>query len=127
LGVINIQVGNVFDVSVGGDGRFAFFLCKKVDKSFEHIEMLTLDLKKSNSQESIQGKLILNMSTNVNVPIRNGTNTLTQSSRNSVAQSSTHSAETSSNAPSSNLPPPPSINSTNTRTDDSRNHDLPEG
>lgn len=38
--------------------------------------MLTLDLKRSNANESVHGKLILNISTNVNVPIRNGTNTL---------------------------------------------------
>ncbi|ORZ02266.1 hypothetical protein BCR43DRAFT_465212 [Syncephalastrum racemosum] len=58
LGVINVQVNNVFDLEVGGD------------------EMLTLDLKRSNANESVHGKLILNISTNVNVPIRNGTNTL---------------------------------------------------
>ncbi|KAI9028089.1 hypothetical protein CLU79DRAFT_737674 [Phycomyces nitens] len=58
LGVINVQVGNVFDVDIGGD------------------EMLNLDLKKSNTNEAVHGKLILNLSTNVNAPIRNGTNTL---------------------------------------------------
>ncbi|KAI7884433.1 HECT-domain-containing protein [Lichtheimia hyalospora FSU 10163] len=58
LGVINVQVGNVFDLDIGGD------------------EMLTLDLKKSNANETVHGKLILNITTNINAPIRNGTNTL---------------------------------------------------
>ncbi|KAJ8656091.1 hypothetical protein O0I10_008315 [Lichtheimia ornata] len=56
LGVINVQVGNVFDLDIG--------------------EMLTLDLKKSNANETVHGKLILNITTNINAPIRNGTNTL---------------------------------------------------
>lgn len=38
--------------------------------------MLSLDLKKSNANETVQGKLILNITTNVNVPVRNGTNNL---------------------------------------------------
>ncbi|KAL1923673.1 uncharacterized protein VTP21DRAFT_8653 [Calcarisporiella thermophila] len=46
LGVINIQVGNVFDVTAGGD------------------EMLTLELKKSNANEVVHGKLIINLSSN---------------------------------------------------------------
>ncbi|RHZ66601.1 hypothetical protein Glove_306g8 [Diversispora epigaea] len=50
LGVINIQIGDVFDINVGGD------------------EMLTKDLKKSNANEVVHGKLILNLSTNVNSP-----------------------------------------------------------
>ncbi|CAG8451338.1 3081_t:CDS:10 [Diversispora eburnea] len=50
LGVINIQIGDVFDINVGGE------------------EMLTKDLKKSNANEVVHGKLILNLSTNVNSP-----------------------------------------------------------
>ncbi|CAO3680149.1 unnamed protein product [Rhizopus stolonifer] len=61
LGVINVQVSNVFDLEVGGD------------------EMLTLELKKSNANEAVHGKLILNLSTNVNAPIRNGTDTIAPS------------------------------------------------
>ncbi|RCH91285.1 E3 ubiquitin-protein ligase pub1, partial [Rhizopus stolonifer] len=57
LGVINVQVSSVFDLDVGGD------------------EMLTLELKKSNTNEAVHGKLILNLSTNVNVPIPNTSNT----------------------------------------------------
>ncbi|RKO86384.1 hypothetical protein BDK51DRAFT_30676 [Blyttiomyces helicus] len=48
LGVINTQIGNIFDINTGGD------------------EMLTLELKKSNSTDVVSGKLIMNVST-VNV------------------------------------------------------------
>ncbi|CAG8459561.1 16376_t:CDS:10 [Acaulospora morrowiae] len=51
LGVINIQISEVFDdLNIGGD------------------EMLTKDLKKSNANEVVHGRLIVNLSTNVNVP-----------------------------------------------------------
>ncbi|KAF9286602.1 hypothetical protein BGZ68_002740 [Mortierella alpina] len=47
LGTINIQMGDVFDVNVGGD------------------EMLTTELKKSGSNDVVvQGKLIINISSN---------------------------------------------------------------
>jgi hypothetical protein len=39
-------------------------------------EMLTLELKKSTGNETIHGKLIINLSTNVNAPARNGNNTI---------------------------------------------------
>ncbi|KAI8376778.1 E3 ubiquitin-protein ligase RSP5 [Blakeslea trispora] len=68
LGVINLQVSNVFDLDVGGD------------------EMLTLELKKSNTNEAVHGKLILNLSTNVNAPIRNGTDTLAPNQASSQPQ-----------------------------------------
>ncbi|KAK4510312.1 uncharacterized protein ATC70_004742 [Mucor velutinosus] len=117
LGVINVQVSSVFDLDVGGD------------------EMLTLDLKKSNNHDTIQGKLILNISTNVNAPIRNGTNTLVSTSRSSVARNaSSHSIETNSQpqaqtsipttAPPSHTPATATSSSTD---DDARNSDLPEG
>ncbi|KFH62337.1 E3 ubiquitin-protein ligase NEDD4 [Podila verticillata NRRL 6337] len=48
LGTINIQMGDVFDVNVGGD------------------EMLTTELKKSGSNDVVvQGKLIINVSSNI--------------------------------------------------------------
>ncbi|KAK9711988.1 hypothetical protein K7432_007453 [Basidiobolus ranarum] len=50
LGVINIQVGDVFDIMLGGD------------------EILTNDLKKSNSNEYVSGKLMINLSTNIDGP-----------------------------------------------------------
>ncbi|KAI8818834.1 uncharacterized protein EV422DRAFT_569490 [Fimicolochytrium jonesii] len=45
LGVINLNMANVFDVNTGGD------------------EMLTLDLKKGNTSDFVSGKLIVNLST----------------------------------------------------------------
>ncbi|KAK6339056.1 hypothetical protein TWF696_009849 [Orbilia brochopaga] len=52
LGVINIRVGDVLDLGLGGD------------------EMLTRDLKKSNDNMMVHGKLIVNLSTNVDEPLR---------------------------------------------------------
>ncbi|CAG8441967.1 15255_t:CDS:10 [Acaulospora colombiana] len=75
LGVINIQISEVFDdLSIGGDG------------------MLTKDLKKSNANEVVHGKLIVNLSTNVNVPpshpgVRdNMTNSITTSDSSHLSQ-----------------------------------------
>ncbi|KZS99827.1 HECT-domain-containing protein [Laetiporus sulphureus 93-53] len=53
LGVVNIRVSDVIDLEMGGH------------------EMLTLDLKKSNDNLVVHGKLILYLSTNVNQPISN--------------------------------------------------------
>ncbi|ORY96177.1 hypothetical protein BCR43DRAFT_491214 [Syncephalastrum racemosum] len=73
LGVINVQLSSVFDLDVGGD------------------EMLTLDLKKSNANESVQGKLILNITTHINVPVRNGNNALVPGIHNGPLNGSSHS------------------------------------
>ncbi|KAF2204788.1 putative E3 ubiquitin-protein ligase hula [Delitschia confertaspora ATCC 74209] len=51
LGVINVRIGSVIDLDAGGD------------------EMLTRDLKKSNDNVVVHGKLILNLSTNLSQPI----------------------------------------------------------
>lgn len=96
--------------------------------------MLTLDLKKSNNLDTIQGKLILNISTNVNAPIRNGTNTLTsatsQSSNSNNATNtnttSTAAAVTNTTATNITTSTAPSVSSSRVE-EDSRNHDLPEG
>ncbi|KAJ8099057.1 hypothetical protein POJ06DRAFT_255842 [Lipomyces tetrasporus] len=57
LGVINIRVGDIIDLSLGGE------------------EMLTRELKKSNDNLVVHGKLILNLSTNVQAsPARSNTN-----------------------------------------------------
>ncbi|KAI9188211.1 hypothetical protein H9P43_002602 [Blastocladiella emersonii ATCC 22665] len=48
LGVVNVQVGSIFDVRSG-----------------DADEMLTLDLKKANSTDIVRGKIIVNLSTNV--------------------------------------------------------------
>ncbi|KAI4131684.1 MAG: hypothetical protein LQ338_001085 [Usnochroma carphineum] len=50
LGVINVRIGSVIDLDVGGD------------------EMLTRDLKKSNDNLIVHGKLIVNLSTNLGAP-----------------------------------------------------------
>ncbi|KAF2833753.1 HECT-domain-containing protein [Ophiobolus disseminans] len=54
LGVINVRIGSVIDLDAGGD------------------EMLTRDLKKSNDNMVVHGKLILNLSTNLTTPISQG-------------------------------------------------------
>ncbi|KAF2086133.1 HECT-domain-containing protein [Saccharata proteae CBS 121410] len=51
LGVINVRVGTAIDLDAGGD------------------EMLTRDLKKSNDNMVVHGKLILNLSTNLSQPL----------------------------------------------------------
>ncbi|KAG0344375.1 hypothetical protein BG004_004534 [Podila humilis] len=68
LGTINIQMGDVFDVNIGGD------------------EMLTTELKKSGSNDVVvQGKLIINVSSNIG---NQSTNSNNQALR--APQSSTH-------------------------------------
>lgn len=136
LGVINVQVSSVFDLAVGGDGNIndQFALHLALTEVFT-IEMLTLDLKKSNNHDTIQGKLILNISTNVNAPIRNGTNTLASTSRSSVARNaSSHSVETTlqpqaqTSIPTTAPPLHTPATATSSSTDnDARNNDLPEG
>ncbi|CEJ04428.1 Putative E3 ubiquitin-protein ligase [Rhizopus microsporus] len=85
--------------------------------------MLTLELKKSNANEAVHGKLILNLSTNVNAPIRNGTDTLAPSSSNTTAENNNQSTNiSSSNSSSTN-------DSTNHRisVNSESNEDLPPG
>lgn len=53
--------------------------------------MLTLDLKKSNANEAVQGKLILNITTHINVPVRNGNNALVPGIHNGPLNGSSHS------------------------------------
>ncbi|KAH9930896.1 HECT-domain-containing protein [Fomitopsis serialis] len=80
LGVVNIRVADVIDLELGGH------------------EMLTLDLKKSNDNLVVHGKLILYLSTNVSQPISNPgpsqvngvTETLSGLSLNSSATASTN-------------------------------------
>ncbi|KAL8822034.1 MAG: hypothetical protein Q9223_000025 [Gallowayella weberi] len=51
LGVINVRIGSVIDLDIGGD------------------EMLTRDLKKSNDNLIVHGKLIVNLCTDLGAPI----------------------------------------------------------
>ncbi|WPH00921.1 HECT-domain-containing protein [Acrodontium crateriforme] len=53
LGVVNVRIGSVIDLDAGGD------------------EMLTRDLRKSSDNLVVNGKLILNVSTNLRAPIAN--------------------------------------------------------
>lgn len=111
LGVINVQISNVFDLEVGGDGIYTEASdCNDWARAYESplwpivLEMLTLDLKKSNANENVHGKLILNISTNVNMPIRNGTNTLVPGTHNASSSTSSLSrtgAQTSTERPTS--------------------------
>lgn len=65
LGVINVRMGDVIDVQMGGD------------------EMLTRDLKKSNDNLVVHGKLIINLSTNLSTP-----NPTQQNGRSQIPSSS---------------------------------------
>ncbi|KAJ5086382.1 hypothetical protein NUU61_007689 [Penicillium alfredii] len=69
LGVINVRIGDVVDLQMGGD------------------EMLTRDLKKSNDNLVVHGKLIINLCTNLSAPHPNHQNGL----HRQHAQSSTSS------------------------------------
>jgi E3 ubiquitin-protein ligase NEDD4 len=70
--VVNVRIGNHIDMDAGGDGkvnRLSFTV-----QTLNSTEMLTRDLKKSNDNLVVHGKLILNLSTNLSQPI--GPNTL---------------------------------------------------
>ncbi|KAK3055349.1 hypothetical protein LTR09_003902 [Extremus antarcticus] len=56
LGVVNVHIGSAIDLDAGGD------------------EMITKDLRKSNDNLVVNGKLILNLSTNLRTPIANANN-----------------------------------------------------
>ncbi|KAI8647384.1 E3 ubiquitin-protein ligase RSP5 [Parasitella parasitica] len=109
LGAVNVQISSVFDLAIGGD------------------EMLTLDLKKSNSHDTVQGKLILNVSTNVNAPIRNGTNTLASTSQNLAAANACNSVATFSRMQSTTPPAHTATTRSVSTENNDRNNDLPEG
>ncbi|KAJ5939469.1 hypothetical protein N7466_002603 [Penicillium verhagenii] len=85
LGVINVRIGDVIDLSMGGD------------------EMLTRDLKKSNDNLIVHGKLIINLSTNLTATQQSQQNGGAQRPQN--AQSSTSSGLVPQVA--SPVPPPP--------------------
>ncbi|KAJ5637422.1 hypothetical protein N7490_007301 [Penicillium lividum] len=83
LGVINVRIGDVIDLGMGGD------------------EMLTRDLKKSNDNLIVHGKLIINLSTNL---------TATQQSQNGGGRPQNAQSSTSSGLVpqvASPIPPPP--------------------
>ncbi|KAL4796494.1 E3 ubiquitin-protein ligase RSP5 [Aspergillus venezuelensis] len=83
LGVINVRIGDVIDLQMGGD------------------EMLTRDLKKSNDNLVVHGKLIINLSTNLSTPNTNQANGL----HRAQLGSSTSSGLVPQVTPAPSLPP----------------------
>ncbi|KAI0035962.1 hypothetical protein K488DRAFT_76298 [Vararia minispora EC-137] len=71
LGVVNVRVGNVLDLELGGH------------------EMLQLDLKKSNDNLVVHGKLIVYLSTNLSAPINNPPRPAASTSSTALASAST--------------------------------------
>lgn len=71
-----MRIGDVIDTQMGGDGEFSpylsnsqFLLGRELTTPFPtKIEMLTRDLKKSNDNLVVHGKLIINLSTNLSTP-----------------------------------------------------------
>ncbi|PFH52377.1 hypothetical protein AMATHDRAFT_2113 [Amanita thiersii Skay4041] len=90
LGVVNIRVSDVLDFGMGGH------------------EMLTLDLKKSNDNLVVHGKLILYLSTNVSPPITNPGPSQVSGLNNALSDMT---LTTSPGASSSNLALQPSTSS----------------
>ncbi|KAI0431192.1 HECT-domain-containing protein [Xylaria sp. FL1042] len=85
LGVINVRIGDVIELADGADDQ-----------------MLTRDLKKSTDNLAVQGKLIINLSTNLSTPTRPQQPQSTNSSRPSLApQASNLSADRASDRPTS--------------------------
>ncbi|KAI9691308.1 MAG: hypothetical protein M1820_009771 [Bogoriella megaspora] len=82
LGVINVRIGGVIDLEVGGD------------------EMITRDLKKSNDNMVVHGKLILNLSTNLRAPINQNTSNLNSAGRPSISTAPSVNGASSTQTPS---------------------------
>ncbi|KAL9598555.1 MAG: hypothetical protein Q9179_003867 [Wetmoreana sp. 5 TL-2023] len=107
LGVINVRVGSVIDLDIGGD------------------EMLTRDLKKSNDNLIVHGKLIVNLSTNLGAPPHQGPSVGHPGSSLSVDNSSAPSTANGPPRSPASLPPasssiqhqlPPSTHSRSSRS-----------
>lgn len=86
LGVINVRVADVLDLELGGKGEYAMrgvvyqSIVKLTAGQSYHLAplpvLLTRDLKKSNDNLVVHGKLIIDLNTNVSTPIpKNGSNT----------------------------------------------------
>ncbi|KAK8146944.1 NEDD4 E3 ubiquitin-protein ligase [Beauveria asiatica] len=88
LGVINIRVGDLMpDISPDADDQ-----------------MITRDLKKSTDNLVVHGKLIINLSCNLNAPIRNGQGSSSRPAANaSTSNVSTLSASAAENRPGSSM------------------------
>jgi E3 ubiquitin-protein ligase NEDD4 len=75
-----VRIGSVIDLDIGGDGQMILFSTSCTNKV---IEMLTRDLKKSNDNLIVHGKLIISLSTNL-------TSRPNQPANSSTAGSSNH-------------------------------------
>ncbi|KIP12373.1 hypothetical protein PHLGIDRAFT_98357 [Phlebiopsis gigantea 11061_1 CR5-6] len=113
LGVVNVRVADVIDLELGGH------------------EMLTLDLKKSNDNLVVHGKLIIYLSTNVSQPINNPGNNVEETGQRlgnlNIDASSTSLASGSNNALSggSTLSRTPSVTASTTTTPDGARISMP--
>ncbi|KKY14550.1 putative e3 ubiquitin-protein ligase pub1 [Diplodia seriata] len=76
LGVINVRIGTAIDLDAGGD------------------EMLTRDLKKSNDNMVVHGKLILNLSTNLSQPINQPTSNVNEAQQRTQLEAQTQQERT---------------------------------
>ncbi|CCM03910.1 uncharacterized protein FIBRA_06061 [Fibroporia radiculosa] len=85
LGVVNVRVSDVLDLDLGGH------------------EMLTLDLKKSNDNLVVHGKLIIYLSTNVSQPISNPGPSQVNNISEALSGLSVSSGTTSATASTNNL------------------------
>ncbi|RMY77991.1 hypothetical protein D0863_00972 [Hortaea werneckii] len=104
LGVVNVRIGSVVDLDAGGD------------------EMLTRDLRKSNDNLVVNGKLILNLSTNLRAPIPNGGST---NNRPSVSSAGANGASTPAGAqPNASLQPERPTSNTNSANASRQNTSL---
>ncbi|GAA97867.1 hypothetical protein E5Q_04547 [Mixia osmundae IAM 14324] len=86
LGVINVRPSQTLDLELGGD------------------ETLTRDLKKSNDALSVNGKLIVHLSTNTSTPIRN---TATPAALSGLANSVSSTGTTNESVASTSSSTPP--------------------
>ncbi|KAI9835552.1 MAG: hypothetical protein M1819_002003 [Sarea resinae] len=93
LGVINVRIGSVIDLDVGGD------------------EMLTRDLKKSNDNLVVHGKLIINLSSNLMQPIPPSGHAQPSRPNASTASTSNGPVPQTSSTPSAPAPRPDSMGS----------------
>jgi E3 ubiquitin-protein ligase NEDD4 len=74
LGVVNVQVANYLDLELGGHGTFSGLGDASTLPSLSRltdvllIEVVQLDLKRSNDNLVVQGKLLIYLSTNLSTP-----------------------------------------------------------
>ena len=73
LGVVNIKVTDVLDLVLGGHGTPFIVLPHFGDGPLNgpSAEMLTLELKRSNDNLPVSGKIIIHLSTNTSTPLNN--------------------------------------------------------